>query len=157
MKKWFLVVGLLAVLQGLHAQKKDTPVAYIAVKNAELKSSTAFFASVSGTLSYGEAVAVLEVKNNWVHVISVANSSIAGWISVNSLSAKRIIPGSASTATASEVALTGKGFNQEIENVYKTKGNLNYAAVDKTESKGVSKQTLYNFLIAGNLFQGGVE
>jgi hypothetical protein len=59
-----------------------------------------------------------------------------------------------STATAAEVAQAGKGFNQEIENVYRNEGNLNYADVDRTEQIVVSDEDLLNFIIAGRLTGG---
>jgi hypothetical protein len=127
---------------------------YAAAKTIELKSSTEFFASIKGTLTYGAAVTVLDIKGKWAEVRSAANSSVSGWTTVTNLSAKRIVSGAASGATASEVALAGKGFNQEIENVYKAKGSLNYADVDMTESQKVSKKELQDFIIAGRLFQG---
>ena len=127
---------------------------YVAVKTVELKSSTGFFASARGSLAYGATVTVLQIKGKWAEVRSAANSSVSGWTAVLNLSAKRIVSGATSGATASEVALAGKGFNQEIENAYKAKGSLNYADVDRTEAQKVTKQELQDFIVKGRLFQG---
>jgi len=129
---------------------------YVTAKNIELKSDTGFFSSGKGRLDYGAVVTVLQIDGKWAEVRSSAGSSISGWTALANLSAKKILPGSGSSgATASEVALAGKGFNQEIENVYKAGGTLNYADVDRTEAQRVSRQELYDFIVEGHLFQGG--
>jgi hypothetical protein len=127
---------------------------YVAAKTIELKSSTGFFASAKGNLAYGSTVTILQINGKWAEVRSATNSSLSGWTPTANLSAKRIVSGATSGATASEVALAGKGFNQEIENSYKAKGKLNYADVDRTEAQRVSKKDLQDFIVAGHLFQG---
>jgi len=155
MRKIVVVVCLcVCAAAALPAQAIKGGTMYVASKTIELKSSTEFFASAKGTLTYGAAVTILDIKGKWAEVRSAANSSVSGWTAVANLSAKRIVSGAASGATASEVALAGKGFNQEIENAYKAKGSLNYADVDRTESQKVSKKELQDFIIAGRLFQG---
>jgi hypothetical protein len=61
---------------------------------------------------------------------------------------------SGSSATASEIALAGKGFSQEVEDSYKTSGTLNYDDVDKTEAITVSIDDLYVFVTEGRLNTG---
>lgn len=152
------IVGVLFVLvcvaAVIPAQAIKGGTMYVAVKTVELKSSVGFFASAKGTLAYGASVAIIQIKGDWAEVRSVENSSVSGWMPVANLSAKRIVLGAASGATANEVALAGKGFNQEVENAYKAKGKLNYADVDRTEAQKVSKKELQDFVTAGHLFQG---
>jgi len=153
---FFVCVCAAAILP---AQAIKGGTMYVASKTIELKSSTGFFTSVKGTLTYGTAVTVLDIKDKWAEVRSETNSSVSGWTTVANLSAKRVVSGSGSGgaptgATASEVALAGKGFNQEIENAYKAKGKLNYADVDRAEAQKVTKKELQDFIIAGRLFQG---
>jgi len=149
-----LCVGLFAAASALQAQAVKGGTMYVAAKTVELKSSTDFFASARGTLAYGAAVSVLQIKGKWAEVQSTTGSSVSGWTTVTNLSAKRIVAGSGSGATANEVALAGKGFNQEIENSYKAGGKLNYADVDRTEAQKVSKQELRNFIVEGHLSLG---
>jgi hypothetical protein len=47
-----------------------------------------------------------------------------------------------------------KGFNQEVEDVYKAKGSLNYDDVDRTEAQDVSEEELYKFIVDGHLSLG---
>jgi hypothetical protein len=149
-----LCMVLFVVASALQAQAIKGGTMYVATKTIELKSATGFFASAKGTLAYGAAVTVLQIKGNWAEVRSVANTAVSGWTAVANLSSKRIVSGAAAGTTASEVALAGKGFNQEIENAYKAKGRLNYADVDRTEAQKVSKKELQDFINAGHLSQG---
>jgi uncharacterized protein YgiM (DUF1202 family) len=157
MKRTIIVCGLLvciAIAASAQVAKKGGTM-YAAAKSVALKSSTGFFASTRGTLSYGDQVTVLQVSGKWVEVRSVSNSSLSGWTASANLSSKRITAaGNASSASAREVALAGKGFNQEVENSYKAKGSLNYADVDKTERITVSQNDLESFLVDGRLKKG---
>ena len=154
MKKVFILfVFVLLVSGALFAQISKGGTAWVASKTAALKSSTWFFAGTKGTLEMGAQVSVLQVSGNWAEVRSAANSSLSGWTAVSNLSAKRIVA-SGTGASASEVALAGKGFNQEVESSYKANGNLNYADVDKTEAITVSPEELLQFIKDGRLNTG---
>jgi len=158
--KRLLVLLVLALLVSygpkvgaLFAQIKSGSQAWVAVKKVDLKSSTGFFASKKGSLELGDEVSVLQVKGNSAEVKSVANAAVNGWMAVSNLSTRRIVT-SGTTASATEVALAAKGFNQEVENSYRTKGELNYADVDKTEAITVSQEDLYKFVTEGRLNTG---
>ena len=152
-KSFILFVFVLLVSGALFAQISKGGTAWVSAKSAAVKTSTWFFAGTRGTLEMGAQVTVLQVNGSWAEVRSAANSSLSGWTAVSNLSAKRIIA-SGTGASASEVALAGKGFNQEVENAYKAKGELNYADVDKTEAIKVSQDDLYKFVTEGHLVTG---
>ena len=154
MKK-FLIILILALLASaaLSAQISRGGTAWISSKSAALKSSTWFFAGTRGTLEMGAQVTVLQVDGNWAEVRSASNASLSGWTNVSNLSARQIVS-TGTGASASEIALAGKGFNQEIENSYKSDGTYNYDDVDKTENIVVSQQDLYNFIVEGRLLTG---
>ena len=154
MKKLLVLVFLVLLVSGaLFAQISKGGTAWVSAKTATLKSSTWFFAGTKGTLNMGDKVTVLQVNGTWAEVRSTANSTLSGWTNVSNLSAK-VIVASGTGASASEVALAGKGFNQEVENAYKAEGNLNYADVDKTEAIRVSQDDLYKFVVEGHLVTG---
>ena len=154
MKKMFVFCILVLLVSGaLFAQISEGKTAWVASKSAALKSSTWFFAGTKGTLQMGAQVSVLKVSGNWAEVRSSANSSLSGWTQVSNLSARQVVASGAS-ASASEVALAGKGFNQEVENSYKAGGKLNYADVDKTEAITVTQDALYKFVTEGRLNTG---
>ena len=154
MKRLFVLFAFIFLASGvLFAQVSKGGTAWISSKDAKLKTSTWFFAGTKGTLQMGAQVTVLQVNGNWAEVRSSANSSLSGWTAVSNLSSKRIVA-SGTGASASEVALAGKGFSQEVENSYKTGGTLNYADVDKTEAITVSQDELYKFITEGRLATG---
>jgi len=154
-KTVILCVLCVSVAYAALAQVAKGGTLYAATKSVALKSSTGFFASTSGTLVYGDQVTVLQVNGKWVEVRSVSNSSLSGWTASANLSAKRVVAaGNTNSATASEVGLAGKGFNQEVENTYKAGGQLNYADVDRTEKTAVLEDVLRKFLADGHLSMG---
>jgi uncharacterized protein YgiM (DUF1202 family) len=155
MRKLIIALCLGLLVCGLAvAQVAKNGTLYAAAKTVTLKSSTGFFAGTRGILKYGERVTVLQVNGKWVEVRSASNTTLSGWTASANFSVKQVVAGSSSSATAQEVALAGKGFNQEVENAYKTKGNLNYADVDKTEAVTVSEADLKKFLEEGRLAMG---
>jgi len=156
MKKfmWLIVFASLVTVAAFTQISRGATV-WVSAKSATLKSSTWFFASNRGTVDYGHQLTVLQVSGSWAEVQSSVNSGLSGWISTSSLSTKRIsATGGSSSASASEVALAGKGFNEEVENAYKAEGNLNYEAVDWTEKLVIPGDDLYNFITEGNLSAG---
>jgi hypothetical protein len=154
MKKLILLLIMGLVSAGFAAaQIAKGGTLYVAVKTVTLKSSTGFFSSGRGTLNYGDAVTVLQVSGKFVEIRSV-NSSITGWTATANMSARQIVSGNAVTLSAKETAMAGKGFNQEIEDIYKTKGSLNYADVNRVEAITVTETGIKNFLEEGRLAMG---
>ena len=154
MKKMLLFVILILISGGvLFAQFKNGDTAWISSRTVDLKSSSWFFASSKGSLEMGDQVTVLRTSGSWAEVRSAANSALSGWTAVSNLSARRIVA-SGTGASASEIALAGKGFNQEVEDLYRAQGNLNYADVDRTEAITVSMDELYRFITEGRLNTG---
>ena len=154
MKKLFILVALfLLISAAVFAQVKSGSNAWVSAKSAEIRSSSGAFASVKGTLLMGAQVAVLQVNGNWAEIRSADNASLSGWTAVSNLSSRRIVA-SGSSATASEIALAGKGFSKEVEDSYKTGGKLNYDDVDKTEAIVIPVAELYKFVTEGHLVTG---
>jgi len=156
MKKNLVFLCLVLFVCGISAAQAVTGgTLYVAVKTVTLKSGTGFFAGSKGTLNYGDKVTVLRIDGKFAEVKSASNSSLTGWTATANLSAKQVVAGNSSTASAREVALAGKGFNQEVENSYKNqKNNLNYADVDKVETIRISESDLKKFLEDGRLKMG---
>jgi hypothetical protein len=134
---------------------KDGKLLYVAIKTVTLKSHTGAFADSKGTLSYGAKVTQIKVEGNFTEVKSVDNPSLTGWVSTSSLTSKQIVAGSgASTTSAKEVALAGKGFSQEAEKTLSQKKELNYADVDRVEAIRVREKDIEIFLKEGDLKLG---
>jgi uncharacterized protein YgiM (DUF1202 family) len=154
MKRWIIlaILGIMAV-SGAAGQSLRGKTMYVAVRSAALKSSTGFFASTRGTLQLGDTVTVLQDNGKWVEVRSTARS-LTGWMASASLTSKRVVASGGTSASAGEVALAGKGFNQEVENSYKQNGALDYGPIDAMETQDVAADELYNFIVEGHLAGG---
>ena len=149
MKRLIIILTvLLCATQGF-AQKEKTM--YVAVKKASVKTSTGFFASTAGSLVYGDMVTVVQQKGKWSQVRYSGAKPFSGWLTTASLTSKRVIAGATSSASASELALAGKGFSAEVEQEYKKETSLNFAGVDTVESIAVSDNDLKNFITEGHL------
>ena len=146
-----LCVSIAAILP---EQARAGGTMWVAVRSLDVKASTGFFAATRSRLPYGTQVSILRINGSWSEIRSAANSSINGWVKTASLSSRRLVEGGATSATASEVALAGKGFNQEIENTYRESGSYNYNAVDNLEALQVSPEDLRAFLEEGRLRMG---
>ena len=155
MKKLIIVFSLALFITGLvSAQVSVGSSLYVAVRALALKSSMGFFAGNRGTLNYGERVIVLQISGRFVEVRSAINPALTGWTATANLTTRQVVSGNTNTASAREVALAGKGFNQEVENAYMAKGNLNYMAVDRVEAITVRENDLRQFLTEGRLSTG---
>jgi hypothetical protein len=150
----FTVLGL-GMAGVLSAQSLAGRTMYVIAKTIAVKSSTNFFADTLGTLPYGAPVSVQQEYGKWVKISSVEPPVISGWVAATSLTTKRIIAAAGKTsASANEIALAGKGFNQEVENAYKQSGDLNYAAIDTMEAIQIPNRQLFSFLQEGRLTRG---
>jgi hypothetical protein len=156
MKRSIFIFCLILFVAGFAAaQVSAGGTLYVSVKTVTLKSSTGFFAGNKGTLNYGDRVTVIRVNGKFAEIRSAANSSLTGWTATANLSVKQVVSGNSGTASAKEVALAGKGFNQEVENSYKNqKNNVNYADVDRTEAIIVREDDIKKFIEEGRLGMG---
>jgi hypothetical protein len=155
MKKIIIAAAMCAALTAaVFGQAVKGGTMYVATKTLAIKSSTGIFASTRGTLQYGTQVSILQVSGKYVEIRSVGGVSVTGWTATANLSAKRIVTGATANASANEVALAGKGFNQEVENSYKSEGKRNYGDVDKTERQQVTMEELEKFIVEGHLSKG---
>lgn len=148
MKRYIMFVCL-SVLMLEYAAAQS--LMYVTVKSVQLKASTDLFAADQGTLVYGNQVTVLQEKGRWTEVRS-SQSALRGWMASAGLTSKRIVAsGGAASASASELALAGKGFSEAVEQVYQQDSALDYTLVDAMEIQYVSRQELQNFLTQGHL------
>jgi len=150
----FLCMGLFVAGFAM-AQVRVGGTLYVATRTVDLKNGTGWFANTVGSLNMGEQVTVTRVDGRFVQVTSVRNTSLSGWTASANLSARQVVAGTSSTATAREVALAGKGFNQEVEQSYRDQQrSLNYADVDRVEAITIDNAALRRFLEEGRLAMG---
>jgi uncharacterized protein YgiM (DUF1202 family) len=136
------------------AQLRTGQTVYVTARSLPLKSGTGFFAQTLGTLGYGDSVTVLQLNGRWAQVEYRGQTTITGWTAQTNLTTKRIVAGGTSTASFREVAMAGKGFNEEVENAYRETSSADFDAVDLVETHRVSDEDLRNFIEEGRLSMG---
>jgi uncharacterized protein YgiM (DUF1202 family) len=152
MKKFLFVLTVFIVSLIAAVAQSQGSTMYVAIKNADVRSSAGFFSSVKGTLNLGSPVTVVQAGSKWVDIRST-NPALSGWIASTALTSRRI-NASGYTPRAGEVAMAGKGFSGEIEQIYREGEELDYSVVDAMESFTIPENELYTFLIEGRLTTG---
>ena len=133
----------------------------IQVKKCQLRNKPTFLAKIVTSLKYGDIVEVKKKEQSWAEVKT--DDKPAGWVHVSALSEKKIIlqPNSQdikNAASGDEIALAGKGFNEQVEQNYKTNNkNIDFTWVDKMEQFVVSQDEMISFLQRGGLKGEGVN
>ena len=131
----------------------------VQVRETQVRSTPSFLGKIIAILSYGDQVEIVEEGKGWFKIWVPATGD-AGWVSGSALSEKRIVLKSgtgdvSSTASSSEVALAGKGFNEQVEAQYRSDTNLDYTWIDRMEDIVYPPDELITFLVEGEL--GGAE
>ena len=133
----------------------------VQVKKCQLRNKPSFLGKIVINLKYADQVTVKQEDKNWYEVVPV-NKKKGGWVHVSALSTKKIIlkEGSkdvANAASSDELALAGKGFNEQVENDFKKKNkNADFTWVDKMEKIVISSKETQSFLKEGGLkVEGG--
>ena len=150
MKKIIFAIIVFGAAIALGAQTAGSTL-YVSVRNVDVKSSSGFFADRLGTLSLGDAVTVQQNQGKWLVVRGA--SGLQGWVPADAFSARRILPAGASVS-ASEFAMAGKGFTEDLEKIMNASGERDYSAVDAMERRSVSPGELRTFLREGRLSEG---
>lgn len=134
----------------------------VTVRETQLRANPAFLGQVVSVLAYGDRVEVLQEQGPWFRVETDGGGT--GWVHSSALTTKRIVLESGTTdgstgASGTEVALAGRGFNQEVENRYKDEQGLDFTGVDRMEGYEYPPETLLAFLEEGGLQipEGGAE
>ncbi len=142
---------LLLPLLGIGALEGET--VSISVRSAQLRESPSHLGQVKADLEYTEQVEVLEVRGGFYRVSSSAGE---GWLHKSAISEKEIVLAEDSedakrAANNDEVALAGRGFNEEVEEQYKREEGLEFEGVDRMESREYSEEELRAFIQDGQL------
>lgn len=133
----------------------------VQVKKCQLRNKPSFLGKIVINLNYADQVTVKQEDKNWYEVVPV-NKKNGGWVHVSALSTKRIVLKEGSkdienAASSDELALAGKGFNEQVENDFKKKNkNADFTWVDKMEKIVISSKEMQSFLKEGGLkVEGG--
>ena len=160
--KSVLIILLFITLTGLAVFAVEQKMMSIQVKNGDVRSSPSFMGKIVDQLKYGDQVAVQNVKGSW-YFIDRPEGSTDGWMHSSALSVKKIVlnPGASDVeqaASSDEITLAGKGFNQQVENDFKSKNpQVDFAWINKMEKMTVSQNQIQAFIKEGQLSPKGGE
>jgi hypothetical protein len=108
-------------------------------------------------VEYGTQVQTGQLQKGWYPVTMPDGKT--GWLHESALSTKLIAmqAGTSDAATgvsSDEVALAGKGFNEQVEAKLKADGKLDYTWVDRMAAFAVSADQINEFRAQGDLAGG---
>ena len=156
-RRWLpLLLPLLAV-----AAWAATQMLSVQVRSGQLRERPSFLGKVVTSVEYGDRMTVLSARGGWTKVRN--GDGKTGWIHTSALTEKKVVlrSGDADVATGAsgeELALAGKGFNDEVEAEFRTENpDVDYAWVDRMEEMNVSAEDAADFLEEGGIEpKGGV-
>jgi len=157
-----LIISLFILLTGLAVFAIEQKMMSIQVKKGAVRSSPSFLGKIVTQLKYGDRVAVQNVKGSW-YFIDWPKGSTDGWMHSSALSVKKIVlnPGASDVeqaASSDEITLAGKGFNQQVENDFKSKNpQVDFTWINKMEKMTVSQNQIQAFIKEGQLSPKGEE
>jgi uncharacterized protein YgiM (DUF1202 family) len=155
-----LVTFLLICLTALAALAAGQKMMSVQVKKGVVRLTPSFLSRIVTELAYGDRVYVLEEKGSWTGV-GVSGSAVKGWIHSSALTPKKIVLKAGSenvqvAASSKELALAGKGFNQQVESEFRAKNSdLDFTWIDRMEKFVVSQKQMKQFLKEGELSPEG--
>lgn len=127
----------------------------VQVRTGQLRSRPSFLGSRIAEVDYGTRVTVLARRGSWVEVQDPDGRQ--GWLHESALSEKSLTMSSgdveaASGASGDEIALAGKGFNEQVEKEYRKQNTkLDYTWVDRMETVVVTAEEAQKFLSEGGI------
>lgn len=131
----------------------------VKVQSTYLRKEPKFYASTLAALRAGESVVKLASQGDWYKVKTAGG--LEGWLHASAVQSKKVdlvaMDKSLQTkASADEVALASKGFNEQVEKEYKSKNkDVDFAWVDKMLKIKISPEQLRKFLQEGKLAEFG--
>jgi len=152
-------IKALAMLLALSAGAALATSMSVQVRNGKVRATPSQLGRVVATVEYGAVVQAETPKRGWYPVTTAEGKK--GWLHESALSKKPIAmrAGTSDAATgvsSDEVALAGKGFNEQVETKLKADGTLDYAWVDRMMAFEVDADQIKTFRAQGNL-PGGAQ
>ncbi|KPJ49446.1 hypothetical protein AMJ40_05450 [candidate division TA06 bacterium DG_26] len=149
-----LLVCVVLVAAGLVVAQTIT----IKVKETRVRSSPRFYAKSIYDAKSGDRLQKIGELQGWYKVVTPDGET--GWVHSSAVETRKLELSSGEwveqEASPDEVALAGKGFNEEVEAEYrKTHQELDYTLVDRMEKIEVTDSEMLEFLREGRLGEYG--
>ncbi len=152
-------IRVLAVLLAITAGVALAGPMSVQVRNAKVRATPSQLGKTVATVDYGAVVEAGAAQNGWCPVTMPDGTT--GWLHESALTRKRIAmsAGTSDAATgvsSDEVALAGKGFNEQVEAKMRADGKLDYTWVDRMSQFQVTPDQITSFRAQGNLLGGAL-
>ena len=126
----------------------------VQVRNGRVRATPSQLGAVVATVDYGAKVEAGTPEKGWYPVTTADGKT--GWLHESVLSKKPIVLRAGTTdaatgASSDEVALAGKGFNEQVEAKLRNEGKLDYTWVDRMSAFKVDANEISKFLKEGHL------
>ena len=144
----FLLVGVVVVLL-----LADTLI--VKIKTTHIRKDPQFYAQSLAVLQAGDAVETISTQGGWIKVRTTGG--VTGWVHSSAVEQKKFkisaLDKSLKTqASASEVALAGKGFNKQVEESFRESNpDLSFVLVDTMLLVVIPSAKIQAFLKEGKL------
>ena len=154
-RKTLILILTIICIGGITALAAGWPSMSVQVKKGDVRSTPSFLGKIVARLSYGDPVQVQGAKGPWMRVDLVDSGN--GWIHMSALTRKKIVLRSGQTdaqqtADSDEIALAGKGFNEQVEGEFKAQNPaIDYTWIDKMENIVISRKQMLEFIQEGDL------
>ena len=131
----------------------------VQVRNGKVRATPSQLGAVVATVDYGAQVQAGAAERGWYPVTTADGKT--GWLHESALSRKPIAMRAGTTDAATgvssdEVALAGKGFNEQVESKLRKEGKLDYTWVDRMSAFQIAPDQLAKFRTQGHL-PGGAQ
>lgn len=131
----------------------------VKVQSTSLRQDPKFYSPVLLALKVGEKVEKVSSQAGWIQVRT--SGGVVGWVhssavDVQKFSLLAMDKTMKTQASASEVALAGKGFNKQVEESYRAKhGDINFIWVDRMLQIKIPAAQILEFMKQGKLGEFG--
>jgi SH3-like domain-containing protein len=147
-------IRVLAALLAVFAGAALAAPMSVQVRNCKVRGTPSQLGAIVATVDYGAVVQAGAPQKGWYPVTTADGKT--GWVHESALSRKPIAmragTNDAATGVSSdEVALAGKGFNEQVEAKLRKEGKLDYTWVDRMAAYNISADQLMKFRMQGHL------
>lgn len=152
-------IKVLAVLLALSAGAALAAPMSVQVRNGKVRATPSQLGAAVATVEYGAVVQAGALQKGW-YPVTMADGK-TGWLHESALSRKPVAMRAGTTDAATgvssdEVALAGKGFNEQVETKLRKEGKLDYTWVDQMSAFEAGADQITQFRAQGNL-PGGAQ
>jgi SH3-like domain-containing protein len=152
-------IKVLAVLLAILAGTALAVPMSVQVRNCKVRATPSQLGGVVATVEYAAAIEAGAPQKGWYPVTMPDGKT--GWLHESALSKKPVAMRAGATDAATgvssdEVALAGKGFNEQVEAKLRKDGKLDYTWVDRMSALSVGADEISQFLTQGHL-PGGAQ